>query len=464
MSDAEDDTWCEDMHGEEEFGDDDMLDVQEGDDTDDESDEENKNDVLTTGQVVEFLFKELREVQNVIQIPMTSVRILLNHFKWDKQKLYERYYTDTCPEKIFEEAKVLSPSRIEELAARTKYSSSPDCEICFLPVPESSKSGLECGHLFCTTCWTEYLTTKIVHDGTSLSIQCPSNDCKVLVNDAAVLQLLKDSEHGTKYQILITNNLVECNYLMRWCPAPNCNNAVHVSNGGMQQVKCTCGHRYCYRCSGDWHGPASCEMLREWAKKCESDSATVHCINANTKECPKCNNPIEKNGGCNHMMCRNQSCRHSFCWICLKPLPHVCNTYRYIPDKDESKASSTSWLKKYLFYYERYKAQIKSRQLERNMRAAMDKKAEEMRLLGMSSMDTSYLHEAADTLFECRRVLMNTYVFAYYLRKNNHSEIFEVVNQRELESATEMLSQYMEQAISNGNSLDIKKRLLDKCR
>ncbi len=28
------------------------------------------------------------------QIPATTVRILLNHFKWDKEKLMERYYSD----------------------------------------------------------------------------------------------------------------------------------------------------------------------------------------------------------------------------------------------------------------------------------------------------------------------------------------------------------------------------------
>ena len=202
------------------------------------SDEESKNEVLGTSQVVEVLFKELKEVQSVIQIPLTSVRILLNHFKWDKQKLYERYYQEGSSEDIFEEAKVLSPSKIEELAARTMDSSpATDCEICCLPLADSSKAGLECGHLFCADCWKEYLETKIVQDGVSLSIQCPSGECRVLVNDAAVLRLLGDSEHATKYELLITNNLVECNRLMRWCPAPDCHNAVHVGDAGMQEIK-----------------------------------------------------------------------------------------------------------------------------------------------------------------------------------------------------------------------------------
>jgi len=37
----------------------------------------------------------------------------------------------------------------------------------------------------------------------------------------------------------------------------------------------------------------------------------------NTKQCPNCRTPIEKNGGCNHMTCKQCGC--NFCWICALP-------------------------------------------------------------------------------------------------------------------------------------------------
>jgi len=51
----------------------------------------------------------------------------------------------------------------------------------------------------------------------------------------------------------------------------------------------------------------------------------------------------------------------------------------------------------------------------------------EMQKLSMSWIEVQFLHKAVDILCHCRQTLMYTYVFAYYLRKNNQSIIFEVL-------------------------------------
>lgn len=58
---------------------------------------------------------------------------------------------------------------------------------------------------------------------------------------------------------------------------------------------------------------------------------------------------------------------------------------------------------------------------------------------------------------------MYTYVFAYYLKKNNQLLIFED-NQKDLESATETLSEYLERDITSENLADIKQKVQDKYR
>ena len=47
-----------------------------------------------------------------------------------------------------------------------------------------------------------------------------------------------------------------------------------------------------------------CVRWRQWKQKCHDDSETHNWMTANTKLCPKCSKPVEKNGGCNLVVCR----------------------------------------------------------------------------------------------------------------------------------------------------------------
>jgi ariadne-1 len=150
-----------------------------------------------------------------------------------------------------------------------------ECEICCLSLPKAMMTGLECGHLYCTACWTEYLTTKIMDEGASQMIECPGS-CKIVVNDQTVMQLITDGRVKLKYQHLITNSFVQCN---RWgrsegsvthppqaapvVPEPrlqqrrqgpggrdlptghDLNPPQHVE---AKPVKCGCGHSFCFAC------------------------------------------------------------------------------------------------------------------------------------------------------------------------------------------------------------------------
>jgi len=47
-------------------------------------------------------------------------------------------------------------------------------------------------------------------------------------------------------------------------------------------------------------------------------------------------------------------------------------------------------------------------------------------LLKKISLQVQFMKKAVDVLCQCRNTLMYTYAFAYFLKKNNHSCIFEV--------------------------------------
>lgn len=107
---------------------------------------------------------------------------------------------------------------------------------------------------------------------------------------------------------------------MKWCPSADCTYAIKVQCVEPKPVACTCGHIFCFECGENWHDAVQCRLLRKWIKKCDDDSETSNWIAANTKECPKCNITIEKDGGCNHMVSRvdvNCSLLIKFSLVCI---------------------------------------------------------------------------------------------------------------------------------------------------
>lgn len=70
-----------------------------------------------------------------------------------------------------------------------------------------------------------------------------------------------------------------------------------------------------------------------------------------------------------------------------------------------------------------------------------------------------FLDQASQALQQCRQVLKWTYAFAYYLARNNLTEIFED-NQKDLEMAVENLSEMFEKPIEQLQSLKVD--MMDK--
>jgi ariadne-1 len=106
---------------------------------------------------------------------------------------------------------------------------------------------------------------------------------------------------------------------------------------------------------------------------------------------------------------------------------------------------------------------LQSLKFESKLYAKIKDKMSEMQELNMSWIEVQYLQKSVDILCECRQTLMHTYVFAFYLAKNNQSVIFED-NQNNLENSVEQLSEYLEREISAENVVDIKQKVQDKYR
>ncbi|KAF2402561.1 ankyrin repeat and IBR domain-containing protein 1 [Trichodelitschia bisporula] len=406
------------------------------------------------------------EVKGVLQQSPEATAILLRSFRWNRDKLIDAYMERR--EAVLEQAGLG-----DEASSGAKIMTVPGfcCEICWDDSPEMQTFAMKCGHRFCVDCYKRYLTTKIKEEGEASRIRCPGDDCSRVVDSKSIDLLVSEDAHD-RYLELLTRTYVDDLENLKWCPAPNCVYAVDCKIKPrdlpriVPTVHCDCSHEFCFGCTLNDHQPAPCMLVRKWLKKCEDDSETANWISANTKECPRCHSTIEKNGGCNHMTCRK--CRHEFCWMCMGVWSehgtswYNCNRYeeRSGAEARDAQAKSRQSLERYLHYYNRYANHEQSAKLDKDIYIKTEKKMTQLQTTaGMSWIEVQFLEAASQALQQCRQTLKWTYAFAFYLARNNQTEIFED-NQKDLEFAVENLSEMFEKPVDQLAGLKVD--MMDK--
>ncbi|KAF2807832.1 uncharacterized protein BDZ99DRAFT_535541 [Mytilinidion resinicola] len=410
---------------------------------------------------------QIEEVGNILGQPPEAAAILLRHARWNKERLIESYMDNT--DKVLESAGLgeaaLHPPKIEKVKGFT-------CDICCEDGPGLETFAMKCDHRFCVDCYKHYLESKIKDDGEAARIRCPGDGCNRIVDAVSLDFLVTSDKLRDRYVELLTRTYVDDKDNLRWCPAPDCENTVEcgVKDKDLPRivptVHCDCGHFFCFGCSLNDHQPAPCGLVKKWLKKCEDDSETANWISANTKECPKCHSTIEKNGGCNHMTCRK--CRNEFCWMCMGNWAehgtswYNCNRFEEKSGYEarDAQAKSRQSLERYLHYYNRYANHEQSAKLDKDIYLKTEKKMTQLQMqTGMSWIEVQFLDSASQALQQCRQTLKWTYAFAYYLARNNTTEMFED-NQKDLEMAVENLSEMFEKSTDQLESLKVE--MMDK--
>ena len=441
----------------------------------------NKFACLSPQEIVSQQEKEIKSVSDLFSISPSIAATLLRHFQWKKEKLIAKFLDN--PDQIYKEAGITFDS--SNVATTTNNDNNNNynnnnnnkdenemCSICGDEMTKMSSSSMICGHLFCNDCLGQYITMKIKEGITNIT--CPFIKCNVIMDDLFCKKLV-DNETYKRYLRFISKSFVEdSGGSIKWCPQANCGNAITVDMISGTIVKCTCGFRFCFSCHKEAHAPATCEQVKLWDKKCKDDSETEHWKYANTKECTKCETPVEKNGGCNHMTCRQ--CKYEWCWVCQRPWKghndyYNCNKFvtnnnnkeklkiatwttmlfknatskkDKIKEKEQEREKNRIQLERYLHYYERYVNHSHSSDLEKQIRTRAISKMNELQKLASTTSEVQYIIDGTEVLFECRNVLKYTYVSGYYLPESGpEKELFEYL-QEDLEKTTELLSEILE--------------------
>eukprot|EP00667_Euglena_gracilis_P005970 EG_transcript_6019 len=402
--------------------------------------EPRREEVVQVFEEDQLLHQQHEIVQNVselLNVTPGAAASILRHFRWNYDDLSQKYFED--PEKL-RKALGLDLGKAKPFEYG-QPGTSTTCQICFDEVPSSSSLALNCLHWFCRDCWTHYLCGKVDDGPSCVQTHCPAPKCWQAVDEVLFQELLPSEALG-RYRRFLLRSFVEDNPYIRWCPSPHCNKAVLCRDAKRLLVRCLCGYRFCFVCGEEAHAPVKCELLLAWRLKEKGEGDNSKWIFANTKACPSCQSPIQKNDGCNHMTC--PKCKGEFCWICLGEWAkhgtswYKCNYYDSTKlDSDEKERGAVRQeLERYVFYYTRYHEHLRSREFNQTDLQMAEAKAEQISR-DCGGVNADYIVKAVEQLIENRVMLQYTYIYAYYLSKDDKGkDLFEYLQQK-LEATTE---------------------------
>ena len=166
-----------------------------------------------------MMTNEISEAQNIICLPVSTMRVLLDHFNWDSQALMNSYFTN---EKLtFEKAKCPDPDAVIAVGEE----SLKICDICLDDLDKTSMTHDPCGHTCCHSCWLDYLKQSIVTEGKSLRLECPMSTCFVFLDDNFVKNICREFKPVLDtYWTLLATRYVEEKETLSLCPKSKCGN------------------------------------------------------------------------------------------------------------------------------------------------------------------------------------------------------------------------------------------------
>lgn len=414
--------------------------------------------ILSEEDILQRQEEAITAVSTVLSISRVDAGILLRHFKWSVSKVNDEWFADE--EKVRRDVGLLEKPIVEV----RPYEKELICGICFDYYLRSRMKAAACGHHFCNACWIGYIHTSINDGPGCLTLRCPDPSCSAAVGEDMVLSLVSDEDRA-KYTRYLLRSYVEDNRKTKWCPAPGCEYGVDfVMGSGPYDVTCKCAYNFCWNCCEEAHRPVDCETVEKWILKNSAESENMNWILANSKPCPKCKRPIEKNQGCMHITC-TPPCKFEFCWLCLGAWSehgertggfYACNRYETAKQEgvyDESerrREMAKNSLERYTHYYERWATNESSRAKAltdlQQMQAVQIEKLSDRQCQPVSQL--KFVTEAWLQIVECRRVLKWTYAYGYYLPEQEQAkrQFFEYL-QGEAESGLERLHQCAEKEL-----------------
>lgn len=197
-----------------------------------------------------------------------------------------------------------------------------ECPICMDDFWFPSRHGVEmpcCNTRYCAACMQQNYEV-LINDGGVLSLKCANPECNHPLAEDEVRALVNEDTFR-RYQQFYLLACLRKDPTVRWCPKIGCETPIQGGNEENVRLTCpTCRTEVCWLCNLEWHEGMSCKRAEKLVEKrkgtrAQYDKKAEKFIKKNSRPCPNCKSPIQKNSGCNHMTC--QHCRYEFCWVCM---------------------------------------------------------------------------------------------------------------------------------------------------
>ena len=256
---------------------------------------------------------ELQEIPGVEKVHVEFRSQVLKIISSEEAQETINRYVDECCEILTQDT---SPLHAENETQLT-------CNICLCDLDEAADVYRLacCGHAYDKGCIIQQLKSEEV------PLTCITENCDEPIVWRDFQNLLNQSERK-KLLFNAVDAYVRGNPdVVKYCPTADCRMVYRVSTDGRRHTCGECLAEICTSCHMQYHSGLTCAMfrserrvegrLKEWMMEDPS----------NRKNCPKCNTPIEKNEGCNHMTCSH--CHSHMCWLCLEVFPTGGDVYAH---------------------------------------------------------------------------------------------------------------------------------------
>lgn len=372
-------------------------------------------ETLSSEDVYRKMLVLTSEVSSLVGARQDDLMGMLIAYKWDTERFQEEWFSE--PERV------RSRLGLGEVA-KDAEDAEAQCQICFDRFEtEKGKLGCGCGHCMCKECWKQYVHTKVEDGASCWDIRCPVYKCGRRA-PAALLEATLSRKDAARMKQVAIENFVEKSSDIVWCPGVDCGKAVRILGGYGQptDVLCAwCQSEFCFSCMEEGHRPVDCQVVKFWKAKNDKESLNMEWLVVNTKGCPGCNRPIQKNQGCMHMTC--SQCKHEFCWMCLADWKkhssatggfYACNRAptKSIGDSMERISS----LRLHLHFWERWAEHDKALGIVRDSIKLWESDEIEQfsKILQIPAPNIGFVTEAWKEIERCQKFLKWAYVAAYF--------------------------------------------------